>query len=205
MEMHHRLTFHCPCNPLRRDHAIIAAIKKIPHLNNIRYLWTDAFALLSYQSLSEYYIQNNDKEKAKLYEVAVEKLISVVHECLGKPRSSREEDGMRKCEISPTGYVGLRIGKVETKKVTDFGMEYDGQYFHYIDKWLLALARTNHVEEGIRISKSIFPYFFSDSRYSEVGGIRWKLSIGKYSSMPLSRKQSYSIYSNLLISLSLHS
>lgn len=44
-----------------------------------------AFAVLSYQSLSEYYIQNNDKEKAKLYEVAVEKLISVVHECLGKP------------------------------------------------------------------------------------------------------------------------
>ena len=87
---------------------------------------------------------------------------------------------MRKCEISPTGYVGLRIGKVETKKVTDYGMEYDGQYFHYIDKWLLALARTNHVEEGIRISKSIFPYFFSDSRYSEVGGIRWKLSVGKY-------------------------
>ena len=101
MEMYHRLTFHCPCNPLRRDHAIIAAIKKIPHLNNnsIGVSWTDAFAVLSYQSLSEYYIQNNDKEKAKLYEVAVEKLISVVHECLGKPRSSsREEDSMRKCE-----------------------------------------------------------------------------------------------------------
>ena len=67
-------------------------------------------------------MQNNDKEKAKLYEVAVEKLISVVHECLGKPRSSREEDSMRKCEISPTGYVGLCIGKVETKQTTVWNM-----------------------------------------------------------------------------------
>lgn len=65
----------------------------------------------------------------------------------------------------------------ETRKVTDYGMHYDGQYWHYIDKWLFALARTNHIEDGIRIAKSCFPYFFSSGRYG--GGIRWKLSVGE--------------------------
>jgi hypothetical protein len=55
-------------------------------------------------------------------------------------------------------------------------MTFDGQYFHYIDKWLLALARTNHIEDGLRIAKSIFPYFFEENR-SGSGGIRWKLSV----------------------------
>jgi hypothetical protein len=54
-------------------------------------------------------------------------------------------------------------------------MRYDGQYFHYIDKWLFALARTNHIEDGLRIAKSIFPYFFQKTHHG--GGIRWKLSI----------------------------
>ena len=54
-------------------------------------------------------------------------------------------------------------------------MKFDGQYFHYIDKWLFALARTNHVEDGLRIAKSIFPYFFEENYGS--GGMRWKLSV----------------------------
>lgn len=55
-------------------------------------------------------------------------------------------------------------------------MTFDGQYFHYIDKWLFALARTNHIEDGLRIAKSIFPYFFQENRRGS-GGITWKLSV----------------------------
>ena len=54
-------------------------------------------------------------------------------------------------------------------------MRYDGQYFHYIDKWLFALSRANHIEDGLRIAKSIFPYFFAKTE--DTGGIRWKLSV----------------------------
>ena len=124
-----------------------------------RYLWTDAFAVMAYQSLAEYHHAQSSIEKSKIYQNAVDKLISVVHDCLGKPRSVKEEDGMTPCEISPTGYVGLRIGKVrywfvldisksiytlntlihvqydllfskqvESRKVTDYGMMYDGMY-----------------------------------------------------------------------------
>ena len=142
-----------------------------------RYLWTDAFAVLAYNSLAEYYTYRGHGEEAKAYEGAVNTLIDVVHSCLGKPRSGRDEDKMLESDISPSGFAGLRIGKVDTQKHTDYGMEYDGQYFHYIDKWLLALARTNHIDEGIRVAKGCFPYFFSSGRHG--GGIRWKLSVGK--------------------------
>jgi hypothetical protein len=79
-----------------------------------RYLWTDAFAVLSYQTISNVYSDRGEKDKAMLYSDAVEKLIATVHDCLGKPRSNNKEDAMRPCNISPTGYVGLRIGKVSS-------------------------------------------------------------------------------------------
>eukprot|EP00429_Kryptoperidinium_foliaceum_P076970 CAMPEP_0176227788 /NCGR_PEP_ID=MMETSP0121_2-20121125/22941_1 /TAXON_ID=160619 /ORGANISM="Kryptoperidinium foliaceum, Strain CCMP 1326" /LENGTH=253 /DNA_ID=CAMNT_0017567065 /DNA_START=14 /DNA_END=774 /DNA_ORIENTATION=- len=79
---------------------------------------------------------------------------------------------MRADPASPTGYVGLRIGKVAARRVTDPGMTYDGQYWHYIDKWLLALARAGRAGEAARIAKSCFPHFFD----AVGGGVRWKLS-----------------------------
>jgi len=147
-----------------------------PREQQHRYLWTDAFAVLAYQTLADSYKSRKNENEAKKYRDAVEKLIAVVHDCLGKPRSEREKDGMTPCTISPTGYVGLRIGKEESRKTTDYGMNCDGQYWHYIDKWLFVLARTGHAEEGVRIAKSCFPYFFSSSKYGG-GGIRWKLSV----------------------------
>jgi hypothetical protein len=73
----------------------------------------------------------------------------------------------------------LRIGKVSSRRVTDYGMRFDGMYWHYVDKWLLALARAGRAGEGIRLARSCFPRFFDrggggDGRQ---GGIRWKLSV----------------------------
>jgi hypothetical protein len=77
-----------------------------------RYLWTDAIAVMAYQTLVEHYMSNGDLESARLYRTAVEQLIAAVHNSLGKPRSNRKSDAMKECDISPTGYVGLRIDKV---------------------------------------------------------------------------------------------
>lgn len=77
-----------------------------------RYLWTDAFAVLAYQAISNVYSSRGQVQEAKIYTDAYEKLIGTVHMCLGKPRSDRKEDAMTTCDISPTGFVGLRIGKV---------------------------------------------------------------------------------------------
>ena len=148
-----------------------------------RYLWTDAFGVLAYTSIADRYKAASGKNggdgnelyasKEIQYRKAANVLVDVVHNCLGSPRSSKAMDAMAKDPSSPTGHVGLRIGKVTTRQVTDYGMSYDGQYWHYIDKWLLALARSGHVEDGIRIAKSCFPAFFD----AEGGGIRWKLSV----------------------------
>ena len=138
-----------------------------------RYLWTDAFGVLAYTSIAEMHEINEDKVTANTYRRACDKLIQTVHECLGSPRSNDKDDAMKNDPSSPTGHVGLRIGKLDSRKITDYGMEFDGQYWHYIDKWLLALARSGHVNEGIHIAKSCFPAFFDAGH----GGIRWKVSV----------------------------
>ena len=143
-----------------------------------RYLWTDAFGVLAYTSIADQYEKNDRSQEAERYRKASDKLIETVHKCLGSPRSNEKADQMRTDAFSPTGHVGLRIGKVQSKKVTDYGMTYDGMYFHYVDKWLLALARAGHVDDGIRIAKSCFPAFFDPGDGSGFdGGIRWKLSV----------------------------
>jgi hypothetical protein len=143
-----------------------------------RYLWTDAFGVLAYTSIADHYESEGNDIEAEKYHQAANVLIDVVHRCLGSPRSGKDDDAMSLDASSPTGFVGLRIGKVLSKKNTDFGMVYDGMYFHYIDKWLLALARSNRVEDAIKIAKSCFPFFFDagPDGNGQFGGIRWKLS-----------------------------
>jgi len=141
-----------------------------------RYLWTDAFAVLAYLSIADRYEKEGNLALAQEYRQASYTLIDVVHECLGKPRSNKNNDKMSLDPSSPTGYVGLRIGKVLTRNETDSGMTYDGMYFHYLDKWLLALTRAGRINDGVRIAKSSFPYFYDDGFHTK-GGIRWKLSV----------------------------
>jgi hypothetical protein len=144
-----------------------------------RYLWTDAFGVLAYLSLAEH-SQSTEIESAQ-FRQAAHTLIDTVHKCLGKPRSNQAVDRMTPDTTTPTGYVGLRIGKTETRPTTDYyGMHYDGQYWHYIDKWLFALCRAGRMKDGIRIAKSVFPYFFdvgSQGDGTVDGGMRWKLSV----------------------------
>mgnify|MGYP000272676830 CR=1 FL=1 len=145
-----------------------------------RYLWTDAFGVLAYLSLADQLEQQQTPEKAETYRAAAHRLIHVVHDCLGQPRSDTDKTmQMTKDMASPNGNVGLRIGKAHHRQVTDAGMSYDGQYWHYIDKWLLALSRAGRVEDGCRIGKSVFPYFFDAGPNGDgsQGGIRWKLSV----------------------------
>ena len=65
------------------------------------------------------------------------------------------------------------------KKATDPNTRYDGQFWHHIDKWLFALVRAHHVDEGVRIAKSCFPSFFYPNMgpYHGKGGMHHKLSV----------------------------
>lgn len=108
-----------------------------------RYLWTDAFAVCNFLGL---YRQTGE---APYLSCAVE-LVDQVHHVLGRHRTDDprrgwisglpEEEG----ELHPTR-GGLRIGKMlnerEPDEPADSRREWDqdGQYFHYLTKWMHAL------------------------------------------------------------------
>ena len=120
---------------------LISAIEH-PH----RYLWTDAFAVCNFLEL----FARTGEQKYQEYAIA---LIDQVHQVLGRYR----EDDMRSGWISgldekngrlhPT-IGGLRIGKqLKEREYTepfDERLEWDrdGQYFHYLTKWMHALSQT---------------------------------------------------------------
>lgn len=142
-----------------------------------RYLWTDAFAVLNYVSLAQ---RSQTEDGKQLYLKAAHTLADCVHETLGCPRSEKYPMERDSSGLSPSGFVGLRIGKVEARAKTDFGMRLDGMYWHYVDKWLFALLRLGQISgssERLRQAagwaKVLFPRFF-DTRH---GGIRWKLNV----------------------------
>jgi hypothetical protein len=114
-----------------------------------RYLWTDAFAVCNLVELER---QTGD---AHYRELAL-RLVDQVHHVLGRhrpddPRSGwisglDEEEG----EQYPTA-GGLRIGKELNEREPDepwdrrLEWDRDGQYFHYLTKWMHALNRVSQV------------------------------------------------------------
>ncbi|MFO7965888.1 MAG: hypothetical protein R6U50_18320 [Desulfobacterales bacterium] len=118
-----------------------------PRHNPRRYLWTDAFAVCN---LLELYRQTADENHLRLALA----LVDQVHHVLGRHRPDDrrtgwisgldEEEGKR----HPTR-GGLRIGKSLPERgpheAYDHRMEWDrdGQYYHYLTKWMHALNRVS--------------------------------------------------------------
>ena len=111
-----------------------------------RYLWTDAFAVCNFLGLA-------DTDSRARFEQLALRLVDQVHETLGRHR----EDDRRTGWISGLGEQegrdhptagGLRIGKPEPERDPGEPMDphrewdRDGQYFHYLTRWMHALCRT---------------------------------------------------------------
>ncbi len=108
-----------------------------------RYLWTDAFAVCNFLGL---YRQSGDDRFLKL---AVQ-LVDQVHHILGRHRDDDPRCGWisglpeQEGERHPTR-GGLRIGKTLNERGpnqppdSDLEWDRDGQYFHYLTKWMHAL------------------------------------------------------------------
>ena len=109
----------------------------------IRYLWTDAFAVQAFFGLS--HVLEDDSFRRKALE-----LIDLVHEKLGRfhPKDDRKGwiSGLpeNQGKEHPTK-GGLRIGKKllerETSEAYNEQLEWerDGQYFHYLSRWFVSL------------------------------------------------------------------
>lgn len=108
-----------------------------------RYLWTDAFAVLNFFHSARYFPEDEEMHRRRAFH-----LIESVHNTLGKFRfegTARSGEWLPGAsEHKPTA-GGLRIGKLLDERFQgeayDSTTEWDkdGQYFHYLTKWMMAL------------------------------------------------------------------
>ena len=156
-----------------------------------RYLWTDGFAVCTLLELWKVTGETRFRELAL-------SLVERVHTTLGR---HREDDGERR-----TGWIsglgeeeggrhptrgGLRIGKKLPERLPDVPLDEeeewdrDGQYFHYLTKWMLALARVSAAT--------------GDSQYVSLAG---EMAEGVHSGFTYSRGSSKRMYWKTSIDLS---
>lgn len=153
-----------------------------------RYLWTDAFAVCNFLGL---YQETGDEEFKDL----ALKLVDQVHKTLGRHRKgdSRtgwisgldEEDG----RLHPTK-GGLRIGKQLQERGSNdpfnerLEWDRDGQYYHYLTKWMHALNRISKVTGDLKfniwaveLAKTAHARFVYAPSYGGPKRMYWKMSI----------------------------
>lgn len=155
--------------------------------NPQRYLWTDAFAVCNFLEL---FARTLDRK----FCLTATALIDQVHQVLGRFRyddghtgwiSGLDEDGGRR---HPT-LGGLRIGKPLKERgadeVIDEQLEWDrdGQYFHYLTKWMHALCQAAFVMRSNEyaqwagdLANTAFKRFVRKSVSGKPIGVYWKMS-----------------------------
>jgi hypothetical protein len=153
-----------------------------------RYLWTDAFAVCNFLELYR-------QTKAERYKQLALRLVDQVHNVLGRHREDDPRTGWisgldeQEGRLHPT-LGGLRIGKKLNERRPgdryDERLEWDrdGQYYHYLTKWMHALNRVSQVTGDVaytlwamELAKTVHARF----TYVPASGGRkrmyWKMSI----------------------------
>jgi hypothetical protein len=133
--------------PLEQTRTLMAAFAERTGLTSSRppqrYLWTDAFAVCNYLSLAR------RTGEGSYLDLAL-RLVDQVHHVLGRHRADDGRSGWlggaseQEGESHPTR-GGLRIGKRLPERRPDepfdeqLEWDRDGQYFHYLTRWMHAL------------------------------------------------------------------
>jgi hypothetical protein len=152
-----------------------------------RYLWTDAFAVCNLLALAR---ETGDRRHEQL----ALRLVDQVHHVLGRHRPD-ERDGRgwisglddAEAEAHPTR-GGLRIGKPLPERGPsepldpDLEWDRDGQYFHYLTKWMHALDQVARWTGDPRFdvwARELADAAHRAFTYGPPGGRRmaWKLSV----------------------------
>jgi hypothetical protein len=122
-----------------------------------RYLWTDAFAVMT--DLGLYERTGDSRFRSRALE-----LIDRVHRVLGRHRDDDRREGWlsglddAEAERHPT-LGGLRIGKERPERGRHDPFdpqeewERDGQYFHYLTRWMQALDRAARTTGDLRYAR----------------------------------------------------
>lgn len=153
-----------------------------------RCLWTDAFAVLNFLELHR--TTGDDRYRA----LAIQ-LIEQVHAVLGRHRPDDARRGWLSGLPEESGAAhptlgGLRIGKPLAERRPDepfderLEWERDGQYFHYLTKWMDALSRASALLHENRyqvyaaeLAKAVLPRFLQQPPSGVPLGLAWKMSI----------------------------
>ncbi len=153
-----------------------------------RYLWTDAFAVCNYLELFRRTQDEAFRERALT-------LVDQVHHVLGRHRSDDPRSGWisgldeEEGERHPTR-GGVRIGKRLPERRPgepyDERLEWDrdGQYYHYLTKWMHALNRVSRVTGdpayagwGLELAQTVHARFTHIAPSGGAKRIYWKMSI----------------------------
>jgi hypothetical protein len=151
-----------------------------------RYLWTDAFAVCNYLGL---FHETGDQAKLDL----ALRLVDQVHHTLGRHRADDRRRGWISGRDDAAGEAhptsgGLRIGKPYPERGPaepfDERLEWerDGQYFHYLTKWMHALDQVSRVTGEVRYNlwaRELAEAAWRAFVHAGDGGRRiyWKMSI----------------------------
>lgn len=170
---------------IMRDFARITGLEPLSK-HPKRYLWTDSFAVCNYIEL--FLLSENES----FLELAV-KLVDQVHHTLGRHRNDDSRAGWisglndEEGELHPTS-GGLRIGKELNERKPDepyderLEWDQDGQYYHYITKWMHALHRMSQTTNdskydawAVELAKTAHKSFIYTSPFGK--RMYWKMSI----------------------------
>jgi hypothetical protein len=152
-----------------------------------RYLWTDAFAVCNFLGLTRVTGEAHYRELAL-------RLVAQVHHTLGRHRDDERRSGWLSGLSQPEGEVhptrgGLRIGKELPERGPedrfDERLEWDrdGQYFHYLTKWMHALDQVTRSTGQARFNlwaRELASTAYHAFAYQPAGGpprMYWKMSI----------------------------
>jgi hypothetical protein len=153
-----------------------------------RYLWTDAFAVCTFLELGRLSDQDTYLDLACA-------LVQQVHEVLGRHRPDNSRSGWisglsdKEGRRHPT-IGGLRIGKPRNERGPDEPLDErsewdrDGQYYHYLTKWMQALDWTSrqtgkpeYLSWALELAQAAHRAFTYASGPGRPKGIYWKISI----------------------------
>jgi hypothetical protein len=153
----------------------------------VRYLWTDAFAVCNFMGL---FARRLDEEALRLGL----QLVDQTHRVLGRHRSDDRRRGWLSGLPEAEGAAhptrgGLRIGKPRPERgphePEDPASEWDrdGQYFHYLTRWMHALERVADVtgdarfhSQACELAKAAYAGFVRRTASGE-RRLCWKMSI----------------------------
>lgn len=153
-----------------------------------RYLWTDAFAVCNFLGL----VRETDDDRFLRFAQTV---VNQVHHILGRHRDDDQRRGWISGLSEEEGHRhptrgGLRIGKPLNERQPhelanpQLEWEQDGQYFHYLTKWMHALYRmgketgdSRYQRWAVELAATAHHAFTYEARPGEPKRMVWKMSI----------------------------